>query len=101
MAAKDTGTNTLVVTQDPADLLSTHLVAADMNWIAPPREGRCAAKTRYRQADQPCAIAFEERGVRVAFDHPQRAVTPGQHVALYDGDECLGGGRIERVWNAP
>lgn len=101
VAAKDTGTNTLVVTQDPSDLLSTHLVAADMNWIAPPREGRCAAKTRYRQADQPCVIAFEERGVRVAFDHPQRAVTPGQHVALYDGDECLGGGRIERTWNAP
>ena len=101
VAAKDSGSNTLVVTQDEAPLLTNALAAADVNWIAPPRQGRCAAKTRYRQPDVACTVALRGDGIRVHFDEPQRAVTTGQHVALYDGEECLGGGRIEATWNEP
>ena len=101
VAAKDSRSNTLVVTQDEAPLLTNALAADDVNWIAAPRQGRCAAKTRYRQPDVACAIALRGDGIRVDFDEPQRAVTPGQHVALYDGEECLGGGRIEATWNEP
>ncbi|MEO9256361.1 MAG: aminomethyltransferase beta-barrel domain-containing protein [Tepidiformaceae bacterium] len=36
----------------------------------------------------------------VRFDKRQRALTPGQTVALYDGDEVLGGGTIERAWRS-
>ena len=104
VAAKDVATNTLVVTQEEARLGSTALTAADLNWLAPPPDGRCAAKTRYRQPDQPCTVALADGtpasgAAQVFFDEPQRAVTPGQHVAFYDGDECLGGGRIETAWN--
>ena len=104
VAAKDVATNTLVVTQEDARLGSTALTAADLNWLAPPPAGRCAAKTRYRQPDQPCTVALVDGppasgAATVFFDEPQRAVTPGQHVAFYDGDECLGGGRIETAWN--
>ncbi len=95
VAAKDDASNTLVVTQDETDLAASALMAAELNWIAPPRSGRCAAKIRYRQADQPCRVALHGDRARVTFDRPQRAVTPGQYVAFYDGDECLGGGRIE------
>ena len=100
VAAKDMAANTLVVSQEDAALASTGLAAADLNWLAPPRQGRCAAKTRYRQPDQPCTVALANGKARVTFDKPQRAVTPGQHVAFYDGEVCLGGGRIESAWKA-
>jgi tRNA-specific 2-thiouridylase len=70
-----------------------------MTWIggtAPAARFRCQAKTRYRQPDQGALV--EMTGVdtcTVAFDVPQRAVTPGQYVVLYSGDTCLGGGVID------
>ena len=59
------------------------------------------AKTRYRQADQACQVDTDgaERW-RIRFDRPQRAVTPGQYVVLYDGETCLGGGAIESTLKA-
>ena len=102
VAGKDIGTNTLTVTQDERDLETTWLHAADLNWISPSMGGsdalrgamRCTAKIRYRQPEQPCEIEVDGERARVTFDTPQRAATPGQFVAFYDGDECLGGGRI-------
>jgi tRNA-specific 2-thiouridylase len=56
---------------------------------------RCTAKTRYRQADQPCTLTETVNGyIKVTFDLPQHAVTPGQAIVFYQGDECLGGGTI-------
>ena len=95
VAAKNVANNTLVVTQDENDLATTSLQARELNWLAAPCNGRCMAKTRYRQPDQACTVALRESHAHVAFDSPQRAVTPGQYVAFYDGEECLGGGRIE------
>ena len=57
---------------------------------------RCAAKTRYSQAEAACtAYPLPGGGLRVVFDQPQRAITAGQAVVLYDGDVVLGGGTIE------
>ena len=95
VAAKDQAANALVVTQDEADLATTALTATQLNWLAAPREGRCTAKTRYRQPDEPCLIELRDGAAHVAFERPQRAVTPGQYVAFYDGAVCLGGGRID------
>lgn len=80
------------------DLFSTVLDAEDCNWIAfdtPPERLRVKAKIRYRQSEQ-WAYAFPtgESTVRVEFDAPQRAITAGQSVVLYDGDTVIGGGRI-------
>ena len=61
-------------------------------------ELRCAAKTRYRQADQRCRVTLADGGISVFFDQPQWAVTPGQYLVIYDGDRCLGGAPIGRVW---
>jgi tRNA-specific 2-thiouridylase len=104
---KDTATNTLTVAQghDHPLLMGRSLTAVDLNWISgePPQVPyRCAAKTRYRQPDQPCTILeTSENTCRVAFDAPQRAVTPGQSVVFYDGDICLGGGTIQSTTNEP
>jgi tRNA-specific 2-thiouridylase len=97
---KDLERNRLYVTQDPADphLLSNRLTADRLTWIAgrPPASGRrVAAKIRYRQPDQTATIeTLNQDRLELAFERPQRAVTPGQSVVLYDGDECLGGGII-------
>jgi tRNA-specific 2-thiouridylase len=74
------------------------LRAVDLHWLGsalPDLPLTCAAKTRYRQADQACRITQWQDGViDVEFVEPQRAVTPGQAVVFYDGDVCLGGGVI-------
>lgn len=79
-------------------LFTREATADDFNWIsgeAPAVPMRCAAKTRYRQTEQPAvAEALPDGRVRVTFDAPQRAVTPGQSLVLYDGDTVLGGGVI-------
>ena len=58
---------------------------------------RCEARIRHRHVPAPCtAITLPEGGLRVQFDEPQWAVTPGQYVVFYDGEECLGGAIIEQ-----
>ena len=98
VARKDLEKNTLWVVQGHEHpwLLSSALHADDVSWIAgePPAPGRYAAKTRYRQADAPCKLAYGGTGFRLAFNDPQWAVTPGQSAVLYDGEVCLGGGVI-------
>lgn len=90
--------NTVVLS--PRDgLFSRELYAADFNWIlghAPEKPLRVQARIRYRHAAQPAvAVAGPDGTVRVTFDEPQRAITRGQSVVLYDGDEVLGGGIIQ------
>jgi tRNA-specific 2-thiouridylase len=99
---KDLERNILYVAQghDNPLLFSTGLQCRDMHWIAghpPALPGRFAAKTRYRQPDQACRAEADDRGYRVTFDTPQRAVTPGQYLVLYQGETCLGGGVIEKT----
>ncbi len=58
------------------------------------------AKSRYRQPDQACRVfAVDDKGleVRVIFDTPQRAVTPGQSAVFYIDEVCLGGGVIASI----
>ncbi len=99
VARKDVEKNTLWVVQghDHPWLLSPALRAEDLSWASghAPAPGRYAAKTRYRQSDAPCTLEILEGGaMRLAFDEPQWAVTPGQSAVVYDGEVCLGGGVI-------
>ena len=99
VAAKDLARNQLVAVQghDHPLLVSRTLATGPCNWLAPPAslEFQSQIKVRYRQPDQQCHAALRAHGaLEVRFDLPQRAVTPGQFAVLYDGDRCLGGGRI-------
>ena len=82
------------------ELFQRTAIATDFNWIAfdPPTEPvRCRARARYHQPEQPATAYPQADGaVRVEFDTPQRALTPGQAIVLYDGDTVLGGGTIVR-----
>jgi tRNA-specific 2-thiouridylase len=100
---KDVGGNVLVVDQgsDTPYLQSTTLHTETAHWIAgapPAARFDCTAQTRYRQHDEACTVQVRDDGtLAVAFSRPQRAVTPGQSLVLYDGEECLGGAVIART----
>ncbi len=103
VVGKDTANNVLTVAQghDHPRLFSRTLMASNLSWVwgcAPHAPFSCTAKTRYRQSDQSCTIGGINDGVcGVLFDKPQWAVTPGQSVVFYQGEECLGGGVIEQA----
>ncbi|MFD1955423.1 tRNA 2-thiouridine(34) synthase MnmA [Paenibacillus thailandensis] len=103
VAGKDLENNRLLVVQGERhpSLYSSGLKATGMNWIPaaqPDGPVRCTAKFRYRQQDQGVTVTLNGDGTAdIAFDRPQKAVTPGQAVVLYDGDVCLGGGTIDVV----
>ena len=78
--------------------ISRELDAKNFNFIAfdtPPVEFRASARVRYRQAEQPATVRVTgESTVHITFDEPQRAITKGQAVVVYDGDVVIGGGEI-------
>ena len=100
VCGKDMCANTVTVGPEEA-LYSRVLFAEEMNWISVPRlekPMRVQAKARYRQAEQWATVYPEgEDRIRLEFDEPQRAVTVGQAVVLYDGDMVVGGGTITGV----
>ena len=95
---KDLRKNILVVTRDEKDLYKKELIAKNVNWISgilPNFPLRVKAKIRYKHSPASATVKEEgKRKVRVIFDSPQRAITPGQSVVFYKGDEILGGGII-------
>jgi tRNA-specific 2-thiouridylase len=100
VAGKDLAANRLIVVQghDHPLLLTHSLRASDLAWIGPPPVvgGRYGAKTRYRQRDAACEVVHLDAGeIRLRFDEAQWAVTPGQSMVLYAGENCLGGGVIQ------
>ena len=102
VADKDLEHNILYVVQgsDHPALFSQGLIAHDVNWISgeePNEPFHCTAKFRYRQPDQEVTVHKQADGSYVVqFAMPQKAITPGQAVVFYDGEQCLGGGTIDR-----
>lgn len=99
-AKKNIEDNTLTVVQDTNHplLMSETVEASHMHWVleeAPKVGDKLVAQIRYRQQKQACTVVeVNEDKVLVKFDKPQRAVTLGQSLVLYDGQYCLGGGFI-------
>ncbi|MCD8392014.1 MAG: tRNA 2-thiouridine(34) synthase MnmA [Cloacibacillus porcorum] len=98
VCAKCAADNTVILGRGE-ELFSKSLTASGINLIACERISsplRLRAKVRYKQREQWATVeqTAEDR-IRVDFDEPQRAVTPGQAVVLYDGSCVVGGGTIE------
>ena len=100
VCGKDMSANTVTVGPNES-LFHTTLLANDWNWFPFPtltEPLKVCAKTRSRMTEQPATVYPEENGfARVVFEEPQRAITPGQAVVLYDGDLVVGGGTIVDV----
>jgi len=86
-----------VVVGDKADLLARGLVADRVNLLVDELVERAVAKIRYAHRGAPCTATLDGDRLRVVFDEPQEAITPGQSVVLYDGDIVLGGAVIREV----
>lgn len=103
---KDTANNRLIVAQGGQHplLMSTGLITGQPHWLnEPPTEtDPLQARIRHRQPLQPAQIRYNpDQSLTVSFATPQRAVTPGQSIVLYRGQECLGGAVIaERLPSA-
>ncbi len=116
VVGKNQETNELTVTSNfhPA-LFQDKLTASELNWFRKPfitsptsptsptsqtfptsPTFSCTARIRHRQPVQACTITnIDPDSVSVVFNEPQRAVTPGQSIVFYDGDEMIGGGIID------
>jgi tRNA-uridine 2-sulfurtransferase len=103
VAAKDPARNVLVIVQGHENprLFADRLVAGREHWIAgaaPALPLACTARCRHRQADRSCQVERHSDGrLEVRFEAAQRALTPGQFVVFYAGQDCLGGAVIEEA----
>ncbi len=96
----DIDADSAAITVGPREALErVTLTASRVNWISgetPASPVRAQARIRYRHRDAAATIApLPGDRASVTFDEPQCAVTPGQAVVFYSGDEVLGGGWIE------
>ena len=100
VCSKDMANNTVTVGPNEALYRST-LRANDWNWFPFPaltEPIEVTAKARYRHTPQQATVYPEENGfARVEFHQPQRALTPGQAVVLYQGEQVIGGGTITDI----
>lgn len=104
VVGKNLKDNILYVAQgfDNELLYSDAIIATNVNWVSdrkPNEPIACTAKFRYRQPDVPVTVEMiDETTARVSFEQRVRAVTPGQAVVFYNGEQCLGGGTIDQVF---
>ncbi|HDP88433.1 MAG TPA: tRNA 2-thiouridine(34) synthase MnmA, partial [Thioalkalivibrio sp.] len=107
VVAKDLERNRLIVGQghDHPLLFQPALLARQAHWVSeatPEWPLACTAKIRYRQPDQACTVMTRDADtLEVNFAQPQRAITPGQSIVFYSGQECLGGAIIEQSIDDP
>lgn len=96
----DIPSNTVILGSNE-DLFTKEAIVEDVNWISgtlPNEPLHCSAKVRYRMEDKPCMVyPLEDGKLKLVYDDPQRAITPGQSAVFYDGDVVLGGGVIIEV----
>jgi tRNA-specific 2-thiouridylase len=95
----DPATQRVLVGRDE-DLMRQRLTAGGVNWIAweelrTPVRALVKIRNKHAAADATVSPTADPSRVEVAFDRPQRAVTPGQAAVFYDGDLVLGGGWID------
>ena len=91
----NTGENKVLV-GERKDLNSNGLVAGEVNILAGNMPKNISARVRYNQKEAKCKFSQDGKKIKIIFEKPQEAITPGQSVVFYDKDTVLGGGVIEK-----
>jgi tRNA-specific 2-thiouridylase len=93
---KDFKKNILIVSKNEKDLEKKELIAKDVNWITPQKLPLNAeVKIRYKSNLAKAKISKNVKSIKIVFQKPQKAVTPGQSAVFYKGKELIGGGVIQ------
>jgi len=91
--------NNKVIVTDKGQLFGSELTASSFNYLLPgkpPEEFRAHARIRQKHKEAAALITMlSEDRIRVRFDQPQLSITPGQAVAIYEGETLAGGGTID------
>lgn len=88
--------NNVLVVGNADELYSKNLNVGHINWINEPRKKNIGGRIRYGHPVERCVLkSVDAKQLAVDFEKPQRAVTPGQSIVFYDGEEVLGGGIIK------
>ena len=95
--SKNLETNQLIVSKgmDPLELYQQEVIIRELSWAHTkiPLPQKLQAKIRYRSQDVPCTVtSLDDNSLNVVFDEPQRAITQGQFLVLYQNDELIGSG---------
>ncbi|MEX0595911.1 MAG: aminomethyltransferase beta-barrel domain-containing protein, partial [Candidatus Paceibacterota bacterium] len=98
--SKDLVKNQLIVAKgvDPLDLYQSEVIVSELSWTnkAPDLPKNLRAKIRYRSQDVECKVnKIDDNSLKVEFAEPQRAITQGQFLVLYHGEELIGSGVME------
>jgi len=86
-----------VVVGERKDLNSRALLAGEVNVLAARLPKKAFAKIRYAHKEAKCGISRYKNKLKVTFEKPQEAITPGQSIVFYEGETVLGGGVIEKT----
>lgn len=92
--------NNILIVGPKNQLARNRLFAENVNWVSihqPVDSFHAQVKIRYRSSEAPATvIPTGEDSAEVLFDHPIQDITPGQAAVFYEGEQCLGGGIIQR-----
>ena len=90
--------NILIISKKPEEITKKNVILSPFNFISsvlPKKKLKVMAKIRYRQPEKPAILYPQKAGkLKLIFDQPQKAVTPGQFAVFYKNKACLGGGII-------
>jgi tRNA-specific 2-thiouridylase len=94
----DAARNTITI-GSKEDASQREFTASDVHFIVKPEKKKIAAmvKIRYNHREMPAEIRVLKNQLRVTFERPEFAITPGQSAVIYDGDIVLGGAVIKKV----
>ena len=93
----DKNSNTITL-GDEIDLYNRELIATNINLLVNELPDNLTAKVRYRSNCSICNVELiSENDMKVTFNEPQKSITPGQSIVLYNNNQCIGGGIIKEI----
>ena len=100
IVAKDSETNTLVVSDQEEEIKEfspSKILLKNVNWISEPESPELTGRIRYRGEKLPLTLAAHGKKLMVEFEEPVRGLSLGQSLVFYQGENCLGGGIMDKV----
>lgn len=99
---KDMKKNVLIVSDDESEIVELSpqkVILKGGSWINEPETPEITARIRYRGEKLPCTLSAEGKKLVVEFKEPVRGLSLGQSIVFYDGENCLGGAVMDKIFS--